>query len=34
MLLLLSPQHPEAGQPLLEPRRAFAGSLTIASMIC
>ena len=34
MPLLLSPQHPEAGQPLLEPRRAFAGSLTIASMIC
>jgi len=32
--VLLSPQRPEAGQPLLEPRRAFAGSLTIASMIC
>ena len=32
--MLLSPQSPEAGQPLLEPQRAFAGSLTIASMIC
>lgn len=34
MPLLLSPQRPEASRPLLEPQRAFAGSLTIASMIC